>query len=184
MLELFLTFFKIGMFTIGGGYVMIPLVKEYCIEKKGWITEEEFLDVLAIAESTPGPIAINMATYVGYKKYGIKGSIVSTIAVNIPSFIVIYIVALIFDDLLKIKIINDAFTGIRIGVSVVIIDVAYGMLKSECKNSKDLLITNIVFFISLFVILFSSFFMKGISTIEIIVCAIILGIILMKVKKV
>ena len=71
MIELFLTFFKIGMFTLGGGYVMIPLVKDNCIEKKKWITEKEFIDILAIAECTPGPIAINMATYVGYKKKGI-----------------------------------------------------------------------------------------------------------------
>ena len=96
-LELFWIFFKIGLFTFGGGYAMIPQIKEVVIEKKKWISEEEMLDIIAIAESTPGPIAINSATYIGYKQNKILGSIFATLGVVLPSFLIIFpILALFF----------------------------------------------------------------------------------------
>ena len=95
-LELFGVFFKIGLFTFGGGYAMIPQIKEVVIEKKKWMTEEEILDVIAIAESTPGPIAINSATYIGYKQNKIIGSIFATLGVVLPSFLIIFIISLFF----------------------------------------------------------------------------------------
>ena len=183
MIELFLTFFKIGMFTLGGGYVMIPLVKDNCIEKKKWITEKEFIDILAIAECTPGPIAINMATYVGYKKKGIIGSIFATLGVIMPSLIVIYIVSLFFTDIMKIKIIDNAFKGIRICVSFVIIEVAYGMIKKEVENSDKKNIVIAIFILISLLILTTSFIGKEISTILIIITSIILAIIVSFVRE-
>ena len=94
LMSLFVTFFKIGLFTFGGGYAMISQIKEYIVEKNKWISEEELLDIITIAESTPGPIAINMATYVGYKKKKILGSLCATLGVVLPSFIIIYIISL------------------------------------------------------------------------------------------
>ena len=111
-LELFLTFFKIGLFTFGGGYAMISLVRESCLEK-GWLSESELLNFIAICESTPGPIAINMATFVGSSQGGILGSIVSTIGVVLPSFIIILIIAIILHNLLKIKAVNAFINGIK-----------------------------------------------------------------------
>ena len=93
--ELFGTFFKIGAFTFGGGYAMVALLEHEFVEKKRWLTREEFLDMVAIAESTPGPVAVNSATYVGYKIEGAEGAAASTLAVCLPSFVVIYLLSLI-----------------------------------------------------------------------------------------
>lgn len=163
---------------------MIPLVRENCIEKKKWITEKEFLDVLAIAESTPGPIAINMATYVGYKKYGLKGSIIATFGVILPSILVIYIVSLFFSDLLKIKIIENAFKGIRISVSLVIVEVAYSMIKKEVLDSNEKLMTLLIFIIVSLLILITGFIGRDISTVPIIISSILFGILISIIKKV
>lgn len=111
-LELFLTFFKIGLFTFGGGYAMISLVKESCLTK-GWLTEGELLNFIAICESTPGPIAINMATFVGSSQAGILGSLVATLGVVLPSFIIILIIAMVLHNLLKIKAVNSFIEGIK-----------------------------------------------------------------------
>ena len=92
MLSLFLIFLKIGAFTFGGGYAMIPVIKENIIEKKKWMDEDEMIDMVAIAESTPGPIAINIATYVGFKVGKIFGAVLSTIAVSLPSLIIIFLI--------------------------------------------------------------------------------------------
>ena len=101
--ELFLTFAKIGLFTFGGGYAMIPLIENICVEKKGWITHDEMMNITVIAESTPGPIAINCATYVGLKKKGAAGAIAATLGVVLPSFVIILIISFFFDRFLQIK---------------------------------------------------------------------------------
>ena len=93
MIELFLTFLKLGLFTFGGGYAMIPLIKETIINKKGWMSEDEVIEMIAIAESTPGPIAINMATYIGYKQKGFLGGLFSTLGVILPSLIIIFLIS-------------------------------------------------------------------------------------------
>ena len=103
ILELFYIFFKLGLFTFGGGYAMIPQIKEIVVEKKKWITEDDMLEILAIAESTPGPIAINMATYIGYLKGKVLGSIAATIGVVLPSLIIIFIISLFFDAFIANK---------------------------------------------------------------------------------
>ena len=111
-LALFLTFAKIGLFTFGGGYAMIFMIENVCVEKKQWITHDEMMEITVIAESTPGPIAINAATYVGYKRGGIWGSVWATIGVVLPSFVIIYLISSVLDNFLEIVWIANAFRGI------------------------------------------------------------------------
>lgn len=132
--ELFLTFAKIGLFTFGGGYAMLSIIRNTCVEKKKWITHDEMMDITVIAESTPGPIAINCATYTGYKKAGILGAIAATIGVIIPSFAVIYIISMLLDNFLEITIVANAFKGIKIAVGILILDAAISMLKKLKKK--------------------------------------------------
>ena len=111
--ELFGTFFKIGAFTFGGGYAMVALLEHEFVEEKRWLTREEFLDMVAIAESTPGPVAVNSATYIGYKLAGVAGAAASTLAVCLPSFAVIYVISLFFDRFLQLTVVANAFKGIQ-----------------------------------------------------------------------
>ena len=127
--ELFLTFAKIGMFTFGGGYAMISIIEDTCVGKKRWITHEEMMNMTVIAESTPGPIAINCATYVGQKQAGIPGSIVATVGLVVPSFVIIYLISTVLDHFLEISFIANAFKGIKIGIGLLILSVAITMLK-------------------------------------------------------
>lgn len=127
--DLFLTFAKIGMFTFGGGYAMISIVENTCVEQKKWITHDEMMDITVIAESTPGPIAVNTATYVGYKRAGIAGSVFATVGIVLPSFVTIYLISTVLDNFLKIAWIANAFKGIKIGVGLLIFNVALNMLK-------------------------------------------------------
>ena len=125
LFELFIMFFKIGLFTFGGGYAMISQIKEIIVEKKKWITEEELLEIITIAESTPGPIAINMATYIGYKRKKVLGSLFSTLGVVLPSFIIIFIISLFIEEFMSFKIVKYAFVGINVGVSFLIIKIKW-----------------------------------------------------------
>lgn len=129
VLELFLTFFKIGLFTFGGGYAMISIIENNCVEKKNWITHDEMMDVTVIAESTPGPIAINCATFVGYKIAGIWGAIAATLGVVVPSFTIIFVVSTLLDNFLEIPLIANAFMGIKVGVGILIFNAGLTMLK-------------------------------------------------------
>ena len=101
-LDLFLTFAKIGLFTFGGGYAMIALIEDICVEKKQWITHDEMMNVTVIAESTPGPIAINCATYVGYKQKGLSGAVAATVGMVLPSFCIIFLISRFLDKFLEI----------------------------------------------------------------------------------
>ena len=127
--ELFITFAKIGMFTFGGGYAMISIIENICVERKKWITHDEMMNLTIIAESTPGPIAINAATFVGQKQAGIPGSIVATVGMALPSFVIIYLISAVLDNFLEIFWIANAFKGIKIGVGLLIFNVALTMLK-------------------------------------------------------
>ena len=129
MLELFLTFMKIGMFTFGGGYAMISVVENACVEDKHWITHDDMMNITVIAESTPGPIAINCATFVGYKKRGLIGAAAATAGMILPSFLIIYLVARFLDSFLEISWIAHAFEGIKLAVGILIIDAGVKMLK-------------------------------------------------------
>lgn len=134
LLELFITFCKIGFFTFGGGYAMISFMEENCIEKKKWISHEDMMNVTVIAESTPGPIAINCATFIGYKQAGLIGAVISTLGMVFPSFIVIFIISIFFDNFLKIQWIAHALNGIKIYVGILILNAAVTMLKKMPKN--------------------------------------------------
>ena len=134
ILDLALTFAKIGAFTFGGGYAMISIIENICVEQKKWITHDEMMDITVIAESTPGPIAINCATYVGYKYGGIPGSIAATVGMVIPSFVVIYLISTVLDNFLEITLIANAFRGIKIGVGLLIFSVAVTMLRKMPKK--------------------------------------------------
>ncbi len=139
-LRLFLNFFKIGLFTFGGGYAMVAVIERELVERKKWISHEEFLDVVAIAESTPGPIAINSATYIGYKRAGFLGSAFATLGVVLPSFTIIFVISLFYEKFIQIKLVSYAFNGIRAGVAFLIISAGIKMLKKLEKT-----VFNIVF---------------------------------------
>lgn len=133
--ELFLTFAKIGSFTFGGGYAMISLIDHECVEKKQWITSDELMDITVIAESTPGPIAINCATYTGYKKAGVTGAVVATFGMILPSFLIILIISTFMEDLLQYPIAINAFRGIRMAVAWLILQAAVKMIRKMLKKS-------------------------------------------------
>ena len=134
MSSLFLVFFKIGLFTFGGGYAMLALIEDICVEKKKWITHEEMMDITVIAESTPGPIAINLATYVGYKLRKIPGALVATLGMVMPSFCIVFLISQFLDRFLEIKWVSSAFQGIKIAVAILIIDAAVKMIKKMKKK--------------------------------------------------
>lgn len=121
LLKLFLTFFKIGLFTFGGGHAMVAIVEQEFVDRQKDMSEEEFVDMIAIAESTPGPIAINMATFIGNKKAGFLGSLFATLGVILPSFIIIFIVSLFLQNLLEYELVKKAFKGISCAVAVIIL---------------------------------------------------------------
>ena len=129
--ELFVTFFKIGAFTFGGGYAMIPLIQKEAVENKNWVSDEDILDIVAIAESTPGPIAINAATFVGYRTAGNWGSFFATLGVVMPSFIIISLIAILLSEFATLKPCVYAFYGIRAGVLALIIKAIWGMYKKH-----------------------------------------------------
>ena len=131
---LFFTMLKIGLFTFGGGYAMIALLENEFVTKRGWLEQEEFLDVAAIAESTPGPIAINSATYIGFKQAGILGSVVATLGMTLPSFCIIYAISLFFDAFLSLTAVACAFRGIQIAVLYLILSAGLRMLKKMQKT--------------------------------------------------
>lgn len=134
LLDLFLTFAKIGLFTFGGGYAMISMIENNCVERKKWITHDEMMNITVIAESTPGPIAINCATFTGYKKAGVIGALVATLGMIIPSFVVIYLISMFLDNFLELTIISNAFKGIKIAAGILILDAAFTMIKKMHKK--------------------------------------------------
>ena len=172
LLKVFGTFFKIGAFTFGGGYAMIPVIEEICVEKNQWITHEDMINVTVIAESTPGPIAINCATFVGYKRAKFWGAVAATLGVVLPSFIVIYIISLFFNNLLEFSIITNAFRGIKIGVGLLIINAGINMGKKIPKKPLQMVILGV----SIALMLAASFFAFDLSTIVMIVAAGIIGL--------
>ena len=133
--ELFFTFAKIGLFTFGGGYAMISMIEHICVETRQWITHDEMMNITVIAESTPGPIAINCATYTGYRKAGFAGALAATLGIIVPSFLVIYLISMFLDNFLEITLIASAFRGIRIAVGLLILDAAVTMIRKMPKKT-------------------------------------------------
>jgi len=135
---------KIGLFTFGGGYAMIALLENEFVTKKKLIEKDEFLDMVAIAESTPGPIAINSATYIGYKTAGFGGSIAATVAVCIPSFFIIYIISLFLNAFLSLTLVSYAFKGIQVCVIYLILSAGLKMLRQIKKTAFNIIILSAV----------------------------------------
>ena len=132
--DLFLTFAKIGLFTFGGGYAMISMIENNCVERKKWINHDEMMNITVIAESTPGPIAINCATFTGYKKAGFAGALAATLGIIVPSFIVIFLISMFLDNFLEISLISNAFKGIKIAVGFLILDAGITMVMKMHKK--------------------------------------------------
>ena len=175
---------KIGLFTFGGGYAMIALLENEFVSKRRWIEKDEFLDMVAIAESTPGPIAINSATYIGYKMLGFLGSLTATVAVCIPSFVIIYVISLFFDVFLTFKLVEYAFRGIQVCVVYLIFSAGFKMLKQMKKTAFSITVVSAVI---LLMLVFSIFAVKFSTILYILICG-VLGLVIylleqMKQKK-
>ena len=155
ILELFLTFARIGLFTFGGGYAMIPLIEDICVEKKKWITHDEMMNLAVIAESTPGPIAINCATFVGFRQGGLTGAAAATVGMTVPSFCIIFLISLCLDDFLTITWIAHAFMGIKIAVGILIVDAAVKMIRKMKKKPVPLAFLICAFLAMLLIVIFS-----------------------------
>ena len=167
LLDLFLTFAKIGLFTFGGGYAMISMIENNCVERKQWITHDEMMNVTVIAESTPGPIAINCATFTGYKKAGLIGALVATLGIVVPSFFVIYLISMFLDNFLELTIIANAFKGIKIAVGILILDAAVTMIKKMQKKK----LPRTIMLCSCVVMLFINIFTWNFSSISLMLIA-------------
>lgn len=131
LLEMFLTFFKIGAFTFGGGYAMIPIIKEEVVDKKHWIEEEEFIDALAIVQGSPGPVAVNTSIYIGYRVKGIRGALASLLGTILPSFLIILLIATVFSQLRGNPIVEKVFKGIRPAVVALIVSAVYKLVGKD-----------------------------------------------------
>ena len=173
--DLFLTFAKIGTFTFGGGYAMISLIDHECVDKKQWISSDELMDITVIAESTPGPIAINCATYTGYKKAGFPGAAAATLGIILPSFLIILIISAFMENLLQYTVIEHAFKGIRIAVALLMIQAAVKMIRKMLKKSPNKILS--VGFVAVFFCITLFLNLSGIrfSTIYLILTAGLLG---------
>ncbi len=179
LLDLFLTFAKIGLFTFGGGYAMISLMENACVERKRWITHDEMMDVTVIAESTPGPIAINCATYVGYKQKGLTGSIAATLGMVLPSFCIIFLISGFLDNFLEIAWIAHAFMGIRLAVGILILDAAIRMIGKMPKKPVPLTIM----FCAFLAMLLIDFFALRISSVTLMLTAAAVSLAIFMVKR-
>lgn len=177
--ELFYIFAKIGLFTFGGGYAMISIIEEACVERKKWITHEEMMNMTVIAESTPGPIAINCATYVGYKLAGFVGASVATFGMVLPSFVVIFAISHFLDNFLEIALIANAFWGIKIAVGILIFDAAITMIRKMKKKILPRMIMVCAFVVMMLINIFSWSF----SSINLMLIAGILSLIIFAVQK-
>ena len=144
LFELFISMLKIGLFTFGGGYAMINLLENEFVTKKGWIDDEEFMDLVVVAESTPGPIAINCATYIGYKKGSFLGAAAATMGMCIPSFTIIYLISLFFNSFLEISWVASAFKGIQVCVIYLIFSAGFKMLKKIKKTPFNIAVICVV----------------------------------------
>ena len=178
LFELFYIFARIGLFTFGGGYAMISIIEDICVERKKWISHEEMMNMTVIAESTPGPIAINCATYVGYKLAGLLGATVATFGMVLPSFVVIFIVSKFLDNFLEIKVIANAFLGIKIAVGILIFDAAITMI----KKMKKKLFSSIIMISAFLVMMMVNIFSWSFSSINLMLIAGVLSLIIFAIQ--
>lgn len=164
---LFLIFLKIGAFTFGGGYAMVALLENEFVSRRGWLNKEEFLDMTAIAESTPGPLAVNAATYLGYRLAGVAGAAICTFAVCLPSFLILYLISLFFDRFLSLTYVAYAFRGIQVCVVYLILSAGFRMFRSLEKTVFNLVLLSSVM---ITMVLFSIFSVSFSSVFYILIC--------------
>ena len=150
LVTIFLTFLRIGAFTFGGGYAMIPLIQKEAVENHKWVTDEDILNVVAIAESTPGPIAINAATFVGYQVAGFPGAVAATLGVVLPSFMSILAISYVLRRFQDLRAVQYAFNGIRVGVLVLLIKALWKMFKTNPKGIAAYVIMGLSFVLTAF----------------------------------
>ncbi len=143
ILRLFLVFFKIGLFTFGGGYAMVAVMEREFVEKKGWINHEEFLDIIGIAESSPGPLAVNSATFIGYKYGKFFGALLATLGVVLPSFIIIFAISFFFEQFLALEYVGYAFRGIQACVAFLILSAGIKMLKHLKRTAFNVIMVSL-----------------------------------------
>ena len=170
--ELFLTFAKIGLFTFGGGYAMIANIREVVTEQKKWLDEEELVQVIAVAESTPGPIAINLATYAGYKLRGIPGSLATTCGVIVPSLAIIYTISLFLDAFMANTIVASAFVGIKCAVAFLILKAGAEMTAKAARTP----LARALLLVTVGAVLLAELFAVELSSIVLILAGGIIGI--------
>ena len=166
-LELFWSFFQIGLFTIGGGYAAMPIIQHQVVDLHGWLNLTEFADIISISQMTPGPIAVNSATFVGYRVAGFLGALFATIGVVLPSFLVILLLAGVLEQFKELKYVSYAFEGVRAGVAVLIINAVFKLSKQCPKNVFAIVVAAAAFIL---VALFS------LNVIVVIICAAVAGI--------
>lgn len=169
LVRLFFTMMKLGAFTFGGGYAMISLLQNEFVNRKRWIEADEFLDIVAIAESTPGPIAVNSSTYIGYRVAGVWGSILGTLGMVIPSFTIIFLISLVFDKFLQWTVVQNAFRGIQACVVYLILSAGFKLLKNVKKDIFSWIILGLTM---AFVLIFSIFSVKFSSIFYILISAV------------
>ncbi len=174
ILSLFWAFFKIGLFTFGGGYAMIAVIEKELVEKKKWISSEEYLNIVGIAESTPGPLAINSATFIGYKIGKVLGSIFATLGVVLPSFIIIFTISFFIKEFLGLKYVSYAFMGIRACVAFLIFSAGIKMLKSIKKDPLAV----ILFTITAILMVILTIFSKNISSVFYVLAGGVVGVLI------
>lgn len=169
LLDLFLTFARIGLFTFGGGYAMIGIFEDVCVERKKWISHDDMMNITVIAESTPGPIAINCATFIGYKQAGFVGSILATFGVVLPSFVVIFLISMCLDNFMELTLVANAFKGIKVGVGIIIVNAAMNMIKKMSSKKKKF--PKIVMLSSFGIMVLVNLFSWNFSTISLMLAA-------------
>ena len=179
LIRLFLNFAKIGLFTFGGGYAMLPFIERACVENNKWITKEEMVNITVLAESTPGPIAINCATFVGYKQKGIAGAVAATLGIITPSFFIIFAISVFLEQFIENKWVAGAFQGIKIAVGILIIDAAIKLFSKLEKRTLTYVITAASFAAMLCIDIFA----VRISSVALLLIAALIGYIVYRVKQ-
>ena len=155
LLDLFLSFSKIGLFTFGGGYAMLSLIENACVEQKHWITHDDMMNITVVAESTPGSIAVNCATFVGYQQAGIAGALLATVGVVFPSFVIILALSSVLDTFLAVPLVANAFLGIKLAVGLLILNAGINMLKKMKKQPKPVILMIVALAVMLLTEIFS-----------------------------
>ena len=173
-MELFTTFMRIGAFTFGGGYAMLPLIQKEVVDKKGWASEEEIMDYYAVSQCTPGIIMVNTATFIGYYQKGISGGIIATIGVITPSIIIILIIASILTTFSSLSIVQHALAGIRVAVCVLVLNAIVKLWKNGIKDA---------FGIVMFLLMLAAVSFTPLPTVGLVIIAAVCGVVYHEIKN-